>query len=168
MQIGKFGALIGALLFISNCSGAQEPENSKGSLGEAAMTKDLAEIQKVSHGRYVEAINRNDAEGIMEVLTDEVVYQGAGAPEIVGKPAVRQFIEDYLDSYSTVWEKTPIGFTVNGDWAFERYTYKVTDTNKETGEVTTDLGKGIVIFRRGEDGQWRVAIDGWSSDQPQS
>jgi hypothetical protein len=26
--------------------------------------------------------------------------------------------------------------------------------------------KGINIFRRGSDGRWRVAIDGWSSDRP--
>jgi ketosteroid isomerase-like protein len=54
----------------------------------------------------------------------------------------------------------------DGDWAFERYTYKSTDTDKKSGAVTTDTGKGINIFRRGSDGRWRVAIDGWSSDRP--
>jgi len=66
----------------------------------------------------------------------------------------------------TRWEKTSIGFTVSGDWAFERYTYKSTDTDRKTGAVTSDTGKGINIFRRGADGKWRVAIDGWSSDVP--
>ena len=41
-----------------------------------------------------------------------------------------------------------------------------TDVDKKTGAVTTDKGKGINIFRRGTDGKWRVAIDGWSSDIP--
>ncbi len=63
-------------------------------------------------------------------------------------------------------EKTSIGFTVSGDWAFERYTYKSTDTDKKSGAVTTDIGKGINIYRRGADGKWQVAIDGWSSDKP--
>ena len=52
------------------------------------------------------------------------------------------------------------------DWAFERYTYKVADTDKATGTVITDVGKGINVFRRGKDGKWRVALDGWSSDRP--
>ena len=50
--------------------------------------------------------------------------------------------------------------------AFERYTYKSTDTDKKSGAVTTDTGKGINIFRHGSDGRWQVAIDGWSSDRP--
>src|SRR5580700_3894369 len=70
----------------------------------------------------------------------------------------------YVAATHTHWEKASIGFEVRGDWAFERYTYKSTDTDKKTGAVTTDIGKGINIFRRGNDGHWRVAIDGWSSD----
>jgi ketosteroid isomerase-like protein len=54
---------------------------------------------------------------------------------------------------------------LSGDWAFERYTYKSTDTDRKSGAVTTDTGKGINIFRKGSDGRWRVAIDGWSSDR---
>jgi ketosteroid isomerase-like protein len=55
---------------------------------------------------------------------------------------------------------------VAGDWAFERYTYRSTDTDKKTGQVSTDIGKGVIVFRRGRDHRWRVAIDGWSSDKP--
>jgi ketosteroid isomerase-like protein len=59
-----------------------------------------------------------------------------------------------------------IGFTVIGDWAFDCYTYKSKDVEKKTSAVSTDQGKGVNIFRRGADGKWRVAIDGWSSDTP--
>ena len=67
-------------------------------------------------------------------------------------------------AYQTHWEKTSLGSTIIGDWAFERYTYKSKDVEKKTRAVTTDTGKGINIFRRGADGKWRVAVDGWSSD----
>jgi ketosteroid isomerase-like protein len=70
------------------------------------------------------------------------------------------------DAYRTKWEKTSIGFTVIGDWAFERNEYRSTDVEKKTGAVTTYKGKGLNIFRRATDGKWRVAIDGWSSDIP--
>jgi ketosteroid isomerase-like protein len=61
-----------------------------------------------SHGAYVAAINSNDVDTLVAGLTDDVVYQAPGGPEIISK--------------------------------------------------------GINIFRRGADGKWRVAIDGWSSD----
>jgi ketosteroid isomerase-like protein len=102
----------------------------------------------------------------MASLTDNIVYQYPGQPELIGKAAVRKWVAAYFGAYRTKWDKTSIGFTVSGDWAFERYTYRSTDTDKKTGSVTTDLGKGINIYRRGADGKWRVAIDGWSSDKP--
>ena len=123
-------------------------------------------IEAAAHGGYVAAINSNDVETLMADLTDDVVYQAPGAPEVIGKAAVRAWVADYFGAYSTKWEKTSIGFTVSGDWAFERYTYKSTDTDKKSGAVTSDVGKGINVYRRGPDGKWRVAIDGWSSDKP--
>ena len=127
---------------------------------------DLAAIEAAAHGGYVAAINSNNVETLMAVLTDDVVYQAPGAPEVIGKAAVKAWVADYFGAYSTKWEKTSLGFTVSGDWAFERYTYKSTDTDRKTGVAATDVGKGINVYRRGADGKWRVAIDGWSSDKP--
>ena len=50
-----------------------------------------------------------------------------------------------------------------GDGAFERYTYVATDTERRTGPMTRDRGKGINIPARGQ-WEWRVAVDGWRSD----
>ncbi len=122
-------------------------------------------IEKAAHEGYVTAINSNDVDVLMADLTDDIVFQAPGAPEIIGKAAVRDWVAGYFGAFKTQWEKTSIGFTVSGDWAFERYTYKSIDTDRTTGAVTTDAGKGINIFRRGADGKWRVAIDGWSSDK---
>ncbi len=128
--------------------------------------QDLAAIEMAAHGSYVDAINSNDPERLAAVLTDDVVYQYPGAPELVGKEAVLEWVRGYMGAYSTKWEKTSLGFAASGDLAVERYTYNSTDTDRKTGEVVTDTGKGINVFRRGADGTWRVAIDGWSSDRP--
>ncbi len=127
---------------------------------------DVNAIEAAAHGAYVAAINSNNSDTLLANLTDDIVYQAPGVPEVVGKPAVREWVQGYFDAYQTKWEKTALGFTVSGDWAFERYTYKATDTDRKTGVVTTDIGKGINIFHRETDGKWRVAVDGWSSDKP--
>jgi len=147
-------AVIAALaVSLSACSGRAAPTNTKS-------------VEAAAHGAYVAAINSNDTETLMADLTDDIVYQVPSEPESIGKDAVRKWIAGYFDAYRTTWEKTSIGFTVIGDWAFERYEYKSTDVDKKTGAVTTDKGKGINIFRRSTDGKWRVAIDGWNSDVP--
>jgi ketosteroid isomerase-like protein len=127
---------------------------------------DAKAVETAAHGAYVAAINSNDTEVLLSDLTDDIVYQAPNEPEIVGRKAVRQWIAAYFGSYRTQWEKTSIGFTVIGDCAYERYTYRSKDVDRKTGAITTDQGKGINVYRRGPDGRWRVAIDGWSSDLP--
>lgn len=123
---------------------------------------DVDAIRAAAHDAYVEAINSNDVEAVLARLTDDVVLQAPGAPELIGKEAAQSFLDGYVSMFQTEWDKTSIDFTVSGDYAFERYTYTHTDTNRETGEVMTGQGKGIIIFEQEDDGEWRVAIDGWS------
>lgn len=123
---------------------------------------DIAAIKAASHNAYVEAINTNDVDTIMARLTDDVVFQAPGAPELIGHDAVRSFIGGYVEAFQTEWDKSSIDFTVSGDWAFERYAYTHTDVHRETGETVTGTGKGIIIYERGNDDVWRVAADGWS------
>jgi len=131
-----------------------------------ASPTDTKSVEAAAHGAYVTAINSNDTNTLMADVTDDIVYQAPHEPEIVGKDAVRKWVAGYFGAYRTQWEKTSIDFTVSGDWAFERYTYKSKDTDRKTGAVTTDRGKGINIFRRGADHKWRAAVDSWSSDIP--
>jgi hypothetical protein len=62
-------------------------------------------VERAAHDRYVAAINSNDLDTLMGDLTDDVVYQAPGAPEIVGKPAVRKWASDYLAAYHTIGRK---------------------------------------------------------------
>jgi ketosteroid isomerase-like protein len=123
-------------------------------------------IAETAHTNYVDAINSNNPEMLAKVLTDDVVYQAPHEPEIIGKAAVRKWVEGYFGAYSAKWEKTTLDFIVNGDWAFERYAYKSTDTPKDGGSVLTDEGKGLNVYHKDADGVWRVARDSWSSNRP--
>jgi ketosteroid isomerase-like protein len=136
-----------------------------GAATASAASADIKASEAAAHDAYVNAINSNDLDTLMADLADDVVYQSPGEPEIVGKAAVRAWGAAYFSSTLTHWKKTSIGFTVNGDWAFERYHYESADTDRKTGTVTRDTGKGINVFRRCSDGRWRVAVDGWSSDR---
>lgn len=127
---------------------------------------EVAAIGETAHKAYVDAINSNDAGKVAAVLTDDIVYQAPHEPEIVGKAAVRAWVDGYFGAYSTVWKKTTLDFIVSGDWAFERYAYESTDTPKAGGAAATDKGKGLNIYHRDADGVWRVARDAWSSDLP--
>ena len=74
--------------------------------------------------------------------------------------------EAYLKAYKTRWDKPVQEFIVAGEWAFERYSYKSTDTPRDGGPVMEDTGWGFVVYHHDADGKWRVARDAWGPDHP--
>ena len=118
------------------------------------------------HEAYVAAINSNDLPTLLDMLTDDVVFLSAHEPVMVGKAAVRPWLEGYLKAYRTHWDKPVQEFVVNGDWAFERYSYTSSDTPIAGGDRVTDTGWGLVIYHHDADGKWRVARDAWGPDHP--
>lgn len=119
-----------------------------------------------AHEAYVTAINSNNLESLLGMLSEDVVFLSAHEPVMVGKAAVRPWLEAYLKAYRTHWDKPVQEFVVNGDWAFERYSYTSTDTPMAGGNPMTDTGWGLVIYHRDSDGKWRVARDAWGPDHP--
>jgi len=119
-----------------------------------------------AHDAYVTAINSNDLDTLLDMLTDDVVFLAAGAPPMVGKDAVRPWLEGYLKAFKTHWDKPVQEFVVSGEWAFERYSYKSTDTPHGGGDVIKGSGWGLLIYHHDADGKWRVARDAFGPDHP--
>jgi ketosteroid isomerase-like protein len=167
MSPAEDGAPMNKLLFTVSCAAlaATAVGCSKAAPAVPAPV-DMAALEAATHGAYITAINGNTLDAVMADLTDDVVYQSPNEPEVVGKDAVRKWAAGYIDAYSFKWEKTSIGLTTSGDWAFERYAYRVTNTDKKTKAVSTDEGKGVNVFHHDADGKWRVAIDSWNSNLP--
>lgn len=153
--VRSFLALI-TIVAVSAC----DPAGS-GSSATAVATDSTAHR---AHEAYTTAINSNNLDSLAGMFTDDVVFLAAHAPPIVGKAAVRAWAAEYLKAFTTHWEKTSLEFIVSGEWAFERYSYKSTDTPKSRGSVVTDTGWGLVVYHRDADGKWRVARDAFGTD----
>ena len=158
---GLPGLLI-LVLLSAGCT-AQAPERGSSVVG-GTPTADSSAHQ--AHEAYVTAINSNDLNAMLGVLTDDVVFLSAHEAPMVGKAAVRPWLEAYLKAYKTHWDKPVQEFVVNGDWAFERYSYTSNDTPLGGGDVVTDTGWGLVLYHHDADGKWRVARDAWGPDHP--
>jgi ketosteroid isomerase-like protein len=117
---------------------------------------------------FLAGINSNDLAQFMTNVTDDVVFLAPNSPAIVGADALEEWVAGYLEAYQTRWEKDTDEFVVRGDLAYERYSYRSVDTPRAGGPaagtpVVTDAGNGLVIYRRGADGVWKVARDSWAS-----
>lgn len=119
-----------------------------------------------AHENYVRVINSNNIDSLASMLTDDVVFLAAGEKPMVGKPAVRAWVDGYYKAFHTKWDKPVQEFVVSGDHAFERYSYTSTDTPVGGGKDVVDTGWGLVVYHRDADGTWRVARDAFGPDHP--
>jgi uncharacterized protein (TIGR02246 family) len=97
-----------------------------------------------------------DAEGYINLLSEEAVMMGSGQPAIVGTANIRPFIINFFENYKfqfSPWQSEEI--QVSGDWAFHRYSGIATITPKSGGESTKLDRKYIDILRKKE-GFWKV------------
>ena len=121
-----------------------------------------------AHDAYLAAINANDLERFLETVTDDIVFIAPNAPLMAGRTEVAPWVAGYFEAIETAWEKTSLEFVVAGDWAFEVYAYSVVDTPRDGSAPYSDEGHGINIYRKGEDGVWRVARDIWATSRAPS
>ena len=117
------------------------------------------------HNLFVTAINSNDTQAVAARLSDNVVFQTPGEPELVGKEAVTEWASSFFEAFEAHWDKTENLFEVSGDFAISRYTYSARIQPREGGAPMEEFGKGVCVYRRGTDGTWLLAIDSWSTNE---
>lgn len=127
---------------------------------------DLIVDGKKLHADYVDAINSNDTDKVMALLSEDIVFQVAGEPELVGAAAVSEWAASFFEAFEAHYTKNQLAFEASGDLAFDRYTYTARLVGREDGAVLSEHGKGTGIFRRGDDGRWLLIVDSWSPDEP--
>lgn len=118
------------------------------------------------HHRYVEAINSNDTDRILTLLSDDIVFQVPGEPELIGKEAVREWAAEFFAGFEAHWDKTEHALEKSGDLAVSRYNYTARYRSREDGSEMGEIGKGTCIYRREASGEWLLVIDSWSTHEP--
>lgn len=146
--------LIIALLTLAACAPTAPSPEQERAIGASASAY------------YLDAINTNDAARILDVTTRDVVLMPPHEPVFAGRARVKAWAGAYFENYAVRWERTAEEFAIVGDVAYERYRYHIFDTARGSGVRFEDAGKGLAVYRRGDDGKWRLARDAWNSDNP--
>lgn len=108
-----------------------------------------------------------DIDKVLAVFTDDVVIMPPNEPVLVGKEAVRSWLQEMYKQFKIEGTYTSASdLTVTGDWAFERMAITLKLTPTGGGAAVEDVGKGFHVYRRQGDGSWKIAQDIWNSDKP--
>jgi ketosteroid isomerase-like protein len=126
--------------------------------------EDVAQIRGITD-EWVRVSLVRDWEGLTALLTDDVVFLPPDAPVVVGKPAVR----DFLEAFPAITSFTATVIAAEGQpelaWARGSFTMTIEPT---PGQGVPMVGKWGATYRKRADGTWHCASDTWNLDAPLS
>lgn len=125
---------------------------------------DIAAVHTAIEG-LTDAYVARDWDTFVGYFTDDAIWMPSGVPPLQGKNAWWEWVEPWWD-VSTVVD---IGVSteeliVIEDWAIERLVEYQTARFGEAEEPASLYFKGIWIFRRQEDGSWKIARYIWNEN----
>jgi len=125
----------------------------------SAMTqeKDIAGV-KDTLAAYGAALNGGKTTAVLPLYTEDGTFMAPFSPSAIGKDAVRK-------AYDAVFNelKFHVKFTIEEvvvmtpNWAFARTNSAGTTDHHSTGRRTAEANQELFIFRKGDDGIWRIA-----------
>ena len=124
---------------------------------ERLLRRDSEWARAASEGR--------DVDRILSYWTDDAVVLPPGLPSVVGKAALRQYVEGSMriPGFRITWESTDVTFSPDGQLAYMFSRNEVTVNAPDGAPITTE-GRAVTIWRRESDGEWRCAVDIWNAE----
>lgn len=119
-----------------------------------------------AHDNYVNAINSNDADRIMAQYDKDAVVMQPDGPAVSGHRALRKWVNDYLKAFKTHWDKKSVLIWVAGDYGFDQGIDTAHDKPRDGGPVQVYTVKGLLIYKKQKDGEFKVYRDIWNYNSP--
>jgi uncharacterized protein (TIGR02246 family) len=116
---------------------------------------------------YNDALNSGSTAAAMALYAEDGVFMPPYSQSAVGKEAVRRaydavFAELKFDVKFTIAELVLMA----PNWAYVRTNSAGVTGHASTGKTTAEANQELFIFKKGEDGQWRIGRYSFSPTNP--
>ena len=113
------------------------------------------------------ASESGDIDEIVSYWTDDAVVIPAGMPSLVGREALRGYVEGTrtIPGFRISWSTTEAQVSPDGAMGYLLSTNEVA-VNGPDGQPVTTRGRTVTVWHRDDQGQWRCAVDIWN-DMPE-
>jgi ketosteroid isomerase-like protein len=104
-----------------------------------------------------------DIDQILSYWTDDAVVFAPGFPSIIGKVALRGYVENSLriPGFQISWKSSEVHFSPDLKLAY-MFSENAVTMDQADGTPLMTRGRGITIWRLEPDGQWRCTVDIWN------
>ncbi len=112
---------------------------------------------------WLSAATAGDIQTTLSFWTEDAHVISPGEAPFIGHEAIRGMLEEGFNTpgFSVSWHTTEVVVTPSGEVAYSFGTNRFTVPDA-SGGLDTLLGQGVVVWRKGEDGRWRSAVDIWN------
>jgi len=121
-----------------------------------------------AHRAYEAAINSNDTDQVMAMYDKDAMVMQPDGETVCGHENIRRWVEDYFGAFQTRWTKVVTMNWVSGDFGFDQGHDTAVDTPRKGGNSIHWDCKGILVYKRQENGDWLVFRDIWNNNKPPS
>ena len=119
-------------------------------------SEDLQAIEKLGEA-WVAAVNASDVNGIVALVTDDVIFLPPNMMAVRGKKSVISMYQSFFSEYRVRHRGATEEIQVAGDWAFAWGTDYLTLIPVLGGPSIKVSGRVMSIMRRQPDGSWKFA-----------
>lgn len=123
-----------------------------------------ADTAAINHVRQEEVTAIATGDTTLAYLADDAVLMPPNEPAVVGIPAARAWFGAFTGQFRATVAYTSTQVQFGGDLAVEQYTSNLTLTPVAGGEPTTEVLKGLHVYRRDAEGVWKMVQDIWNTD----
>ena len=150
--IEKFVAVFFLLLMVFPACGAD-------------LDKERAAILEVDKQWASAVAEGRDIDHIVSFWADDATVFPPGVPAVVGKDAIRRFVQESLATpgFSIRWETNTVTISQDGTLGFATGKNQTT-LNDPQGKQITVHGKGVTVWHKEPSGVWKCVIDIWNED----
>ena len=141
-----------ATLTVFSVGGCSPPPFDTASEGQRLLQRDAEWAQAASEGK--------DIDKIVSYWADDAVVMEPGQPIYEGKKAIRAYVVSSLQTpgFKIHWVSNNPVFSPDGKLAYMPGTDEMTVPGPNGALVTVHM-RGVSIWRRDPDGEWRCVVD---------
>jgi len=114
------------------------------------------------------AVNTSDLDAVMAVWDDSGTLMPPGHVSVQGHQALRAYFAELFRHNRFEFVFTASQVSIDGALAVERVVYSAAAWSLDGSSSHRDWGKGVHVYRRLDDGVWKLIMDVWNSDSPDS
>jgi ketosteroid isomerase-like protein len=127
---------------------------------------DASAVRRVGEG-YLAAIRSGDVNAMMAHWADDPTVLPPNAPGVRGRDQVRVWAEAFQKRVRVTDARfTESEVIIGGDLATERLAFTMILEPAAGGTPMILTGKGVHVYRRQADGDWKLSVDIWNADNP--